>query len=291
MFPLLDNDQLTANLQSREILIVGGTEGIGGALTHELARHGAYLTVTGSSDAHVQRLPKDVNFVLCNTSTMRGAQELGSSLLKGRTFDTVVFAGGFVPRPLLFSTVEGKEEDLHTSYLSRFIILNELVKNSAFTGRKRVYLLAYPGDDHMMSQFEDMWFDWTDYKDIPFHLNTVLFNDALVKEGAKRFPDMRVFGVNPGFLSKSGASDVDWARRSYLQLALDRLMTIGVKSTDQYVRRSLVQILAAPDLDLQSGIYISEYCEELPPKRWMSKESHWNRVWEHSEKLVGRALG
>jgi len=290
LFPPLRDNDLNLHLRGKDILIVGGTEGIGAALAHELVRRGSVVTISGASKANVKYLPKEVEYIHSNTSTMRGAQELGQSL-QGRRFDTVVFAGGFVPRPLIFTKGEGAEEDLQTTYISRFIVLQELIKNDAFVGRKRVYILAYPGDDPMMSDFEDMWFGWTDYNDVAFHIHTIIFNDALIKEAAKRYPDLKVFGVNPGFITRGGASDIQFAEKNIFSRALERFLTLGIKSPEYYVRHTLVQILASPDLEFHSGAYISDKCEELPPKRWMKKEENRIKVWENSEKLVFKALG
>jgi len=290
MFPPLNDNDLSLHLRGKDILVVGGTEGIGAALAHELVRRGSQVTVTGATKDNLRHLPKDIEFIHSNTSTMRGAQELGQTL-QGRRFDTVVFAGGFVPRPLIFASGEGTEEDLQTTYISRFIVLQELIKNDAFVGRKRVYILAYPGDDRIMSGFEDMWFGWWDYNEVPFHIHTILYNDALIKEAARRYPDLKVFGVNPGFVTRGGASDIQFAEKNILSRIAERFLSLGIKSPHHYVRHTLLQIVASPDLDFHSGAYISDKCEDLPPKRWMQNEANRIKVWENSEKLVFKALG
>jgi len=291
MITPLNDSELNAQLRGKEILVVGGTEGVGSALAHELHRRGSAITVTGADKSHMKHLPRGIEFVHSNISTMRGAQDLGENLLKGRRFDTVVFAGGFVPRPLVFTKGEGIEEDLETSYLSRYIVLRELLKNEALVGRRRVYILAYPGEDRLLTEFEDMWFGWSDYKMIPSWVNTVLFNDALIKEAARRYPALTVLGVNPGFLSRGGANDVHWAHKGLFSRLAESILTLGVKSPESYARNTLVQIVASPDLENKSGSYISDKMEDLPPKRWFSKEANWKTVWENSEKVVGKALG
>ena len=289
--PLNDN-MLNLNLRGRDFLIVGGMEGLGASLAKELNNRGGIVTVTGTSHGHfLQHLPRSIEQIHANTSTMRGAQDLATYILQGRKFDTVVFTGGFVPRPLVFASGEGSEEDIQTAYLSRFIILRELIKNEALVGRKRVYIVAYPGEDHMLTEYEDMWFGWPDHKTIPSYINTVLFNDGLIKEAARRYPDLKVFGVNPGFLSGRGASDLHWEQRHLLSRMFDWLFTIGIKSPEQYVRNALIQIIGSADLDTKSGAYINDKMEELPPKRWFQKESNRIHVWENSEKMVGMALG
>jgi len=294
MFEPLGDEQLSSELKGKEILVVGGLEGIGASLVRELHRRGSLVTATGADGDRTRYTPKGVEVIVGNASTMRGAQELGRQLGE-RQFDTVVFSGGFVPRPLLFTKGEGAEEDLETSYLSRFIVLQELINSRALMGRKRVYVLGYPGEDRMLSAYDDMWFSWNDYKQIPYYLNTVLFNDALVKEAARRYPGLAVFGINPGFLSSASASDVQWEKKNILSRMfgsiIEWFLTMGIKSTDAYVHNTLVQIIAAPGLDGKSGTYINDKLEDLPPKRWFSKLENRIQVWENSEKLITKALG
>ena len=287
----LDEQQLKSMLEAKEILVVGGTEGIGAELVRSLDKRGSYVTVTGADDSNVKYLPKGIHFFKGNLSTMRGAEDLVKRTLHGRTFDTVVFCGGFVPRPILTGRVENFVEDLETSYLSRFIVLKELIKQKAFVGRKRIYLLGHPGDDPMLSQFEDMWFDWSDYKEIPRYVNTLLFNDALVKEVAKRYPDLAVFGVNPGFMSRGAASDVLPVTKDWISFGIEHLASLAMKSPHQYVERTLIHLIASPDLQTKSGIYISDSMFELPMKKWFANERNREAVWDHSETLVFKALG
>jgi NAD(P)-dependent dehydrogenase (short-subunit alcohol dehydrogenase family) len=289
-FPLLSEDGLKTVLQGKEMLVVGGTEGIGGAIVDALVRRGAQVTTTGSHPS-TRHLPKGVDFIKANVSTMRGALELGGHLGKNRKFDTVVFAGGFVPRPILSGRVEGFEEDLETSYLSRYIILNELIRLGALIGRKRVYILGYPGEDPMLADYDDSWFDWSDYKEIPRYVNTVSFNDALVKEAARRFPDLRVYGINPGFISRDGASEIHTVHKGLFASMFDSFTSMFMRSPYQYANKILIQIIASPELHQHNGIYISEKFQELPPKKWMSVEKNRIGVWENSERLVSKALG
>jgi len=289
-FPLLSEDGLRTVLEGKEFLVVGGSEGIGAEVVNSLAKRGAFVIATGATAPH--HVPKGVDFIKANISTMKGAQDLGARLAKtGRKFDTVLFASGFVPRPVLSGRVEGFEEDLQSSYLSRFIILKELIRSNVFAGRKRVYLLAYPGEDPLLAGYDDSWMDWHDYKEIPRYVNTVSFNDALVKEAARRFPDLRVYGVNPGFVSKDGGSDLLTVHKGLFASAFDKLTSLMLRSPRQYADKILIQILASPELHLHNGAYISEKFQELPPKKWMSKESNRMLVWDNSEKLVMQALG
>jgi nucleoside-diphosphate-sugar epimerase len=293
MFAHLTNAELTEQLKGKDCLIVGGTEGIGLQLAKELNKHGAHVTVTSARKENAYYLPRGVEYIHANVSTMRGAQHLGTDLLQGRNFDTVVFAGGFVTRPLLFMWGETAEEDATSSFLSRFIILRELIHSNALKDRKRVYILGYPGDDQIMSNYEDMWFDWHEPKDIPWHLNTVHMNDAIIKEAARRYPDLRIYGVNPGFISPEGGSDVQWEGRHFISRIMERLLAFGMKTPHQYVSKTLIQIVATPELDdkAKSGAYINDKMEELPPKKWMAKLEHRQQVWDNSQRMVAKALG
>jgi len=290
---MLNENNIHETLKGLEILVVGGTEDVGSALVSSLNRRGSVVTTTGpyppQEGLHWTRLvPKGVEYIQANLSTMRGALEL-SYKLEGRSFDTVVFASGFIPRPLIARKGEADEEDLESSYLSRFIILNELVRINGLHGRKRIFLLGYPGDDKMISRYEDQWFGWPDPMIIPPTVNTILFNDALIHEAAKRFPDLHVFGVNVGFLTRGGIKELPLSRKSISSLILETLLSLVIRTPHQLVEKSILPLIAAPELDSKYAVAYSSNLEELPMKQWFSQEKNRQRVWENSEYLVQKA--
>jgi hypothetical protein len=283
----LDDQNLHRLLSGLQILVIGGNEEIGAALAQSLQKYGSIVTVTSPSP----QVSYEVTHIQANLSTMRGAMDL-SNQLRDRTFDTVVFAGGFVFRPLIGRKRGLNEEDLHTSYLSRFILINKFMEDKILNGRRRIYLLGYPGDDKMISQYEDQWFGWPDPTIISPTVNTVLFNDALIYEAAKRFPDVHVFGANPGFLSE-GKVEMPQPKmhHSLFSTCVEAMLKWIAKSPEEYVKTTLLPLIASPELSDKTAIAFNDRFEELPMKKWFSQEKNRQRVWENSEFLVEKALG
>lgn len=286
----LSLDDSKREMKSKPVLIVGGTKGIGRALADELAQLGAKVTVSGRSiednkDQHLE-------FVKSDVSTVKGAHRLVTEQLKGSTFDTVVFTVGILTYPTLKRNEEGVEVDLATSYLSRFVITNDLIQTKSLVGRKRVFVMGFPGADLQPTDIEDMNFERTPYSPIPAHLNTVVMNEALVFELARRYPDLHVFGLNPGLIQ----TDIrkNFYEGGQLRQTLGKLtefaMSLTLQSAEHFAKNVLVPLMVAPELNDKTAINFENDGSQCKVHSWMSDEKNRRRAWEVSEQLVKKAL-
>jgi len=235
-------------------------------------------------------LPANVEFIQSNLSTARGCLDFVRSSLQGRSFDTVVFTVGIISKPKLSRTTDGLEEDLAVSYLSRFIIINELLRSNSLSGRRRVYIFGFPGQNQEPTDVNDMNFEKTAYRQWAAHMNTVIFNEALVYELAKRHPDLHVFGINPGLLPTGIRDNLHGGSSTYLGKAVETVIGWTMINPEQYVERYLIQLIASPEYDNKTGICLSRKAEELPVPQWHLNENNRIKVWENSETLVANAL-
>src|SRR6516225_7765335 len=110
-------------LKGKHVAVIGGTGGIGRALSRYLASHGANVTVVGQTfrDAGVP----GVSFVKADLSLMHEAQRI-AALLDAETLDLLIFTTGIFAAPERQATKEGIERDLAVSYLNRWVILRSL---------------------------------------------------------------------------------------------------------------------------------------------------------------------
>ncbi|HYE71970.1 MAG TPA: SDR family NAD(P)-dependent oxidoreductase, partial [Blastocatellia bacterium] len=272
--PVLAFDRMTAEDYKREaagkwFLIVGGTKGIGAGLARALVVNGAKVVVAGRSKN--EETPENAEFIQYDASSLKNGIEFANSL-KGRKFDTVVFAVGIITRSTLTRTAEGIEEDLAVSYLSRFVIANELIRNGNLEGRKRLYIFGYPGEDTKPIDIDDLNFDKSpsQYSQMPAHLNTVVLNEALSYELARRHPDLRVYGLNPGLIKTAIRDNVHGGDSSFLGRSIETLIGLFNPNVEQYVERSLLALVLAPNLQEKSGISFSRKGEVLDRSKWTS---------------------
>src|SRR4029077_19249699 len=140
-------DPARLDLRGIKVAIVGGTGGIGRALSRFMASRGADVIVVGRTfrDADVPRIA----FINADLSLMREAKRVGEAL-PAETLDIVVFTTGIFAATRRQETAEGLERDMAVSYLSRLVILREIAPRLATTRRaapmkRRVFVMAHPG--------------------------------------------------------------------------------------------------------------------------------------------------
>jgi len=273
----------------RSFLIVGGTKGIGAGLARALVKSGGKVTVAGRS--RNEETPQAAEFIKYDASSLKNGIDFVAGL-RGRKFDTVVFSQGIFTRSELTRTAEGLEEDLAISYLSRFVIANELIRNGNVEGRKRIYVFGYPGADTAPVDIDDINFDkpTTAYSQIPAHFATVALNEALVYELARRYPDLHIYGLNPGLIKTAIRDNVHGGEGSFFGGIIETLIGLFNPTVDQYVDRSLLALILSPTLQSQSAISFSAHGEAVPKSPWTSSPENWQKAWDASQKLLTKVV-
>lgn len=288
----LDWTPATANYWNNEskngqVLIVGGTSGIGRALAKELVTLGATVTVVGRSfkDEGVTRL----KFVKADLSSLREAQHMASNL-PAEDFGLVVFTTGIIPAPKREETKEGIELDMAVSFLSRFVILRELAlklgKALQNTKSPRVFIMGFPGAD-VKGNVDDANSEQS-YKVIPTHKNTVTGNEALVVDAATRYKDtLLVFGLNPGLIKTDIRAPMLGGRGSWKHGIIEGIIGRMFISAENYAAR-IVPLFGASQLEGRSGALFNQKGKAIRRTKGFDDElvAKWMAV---SEKLVAKA--
>jgi NAD(P)-dependent dehydrogenase (short-subunit alcohol dehydrogenase family) len=106
-------DAASLDLKGMKIVIVGGTGGIGRALSRFMASRGASLVVVGQTfrDSGVP----GVEFIKADLSLMHEAQRVAAQL-PAETADLVIFTTGIFAAPKRQETAEGLERDMAVSH-------------------------------------------------------------------------------------------------------------------------------------------------------------------------------
>ena len=280
-------DPSRLNLDGLKAAIVGGTGGIGRAMSRFMASRGAHVLVAGQTfrDAGVPR----IEFIKADLSLMREAVRLAHAL-PAEILDLVVFTTGIFAAPERQETAEGIERDMAVSYLSRLAILREIAPRLG-TGRPgkpmkaRVFIMGYPGTgqagvlDDLNSQ--------KSYRAWVAHMNTVAGNEALVLDAAERYPHLSVFGLNPGLIRTNIRSNFLGAESLRFRILESVIGLIG-PSADTYAER-LAPLLVSPDLEGHSGAMFDRKGNAVLPTPKLSDASYRKAFIAASEALVARA--
>ena len=187
------------DLTGKRIAVVGGTNGLGRAIAKAAASRGADVTVIGQTF----RDAAPIKFIQADLSLLKEAARV-ASLLPAESLDAVVFTTGIITAPNKQVTPEGIERDMAISSLSRLVELRGLaprlgVKRTPTPAAPspRVFIMGFPGAGETGNG--DLNAE-KGYKPIPQHMNTVAVNEALELDGAKRYPHIGVYGLNPGLI-------------------------------------------------------------------------------------------
>ena len=278
-------------LKGKNVLVVGGTGGLGRALAKAAATAGANVVVAGRTyrDAGVP----GISFVSTDASSMKAAAALDASVEP--VPDTVIFTTGTCAGAQREETAEGLETDMATSALSRIATLNTLLPRLK-TGA-RVFVWGMPGNGHSekgqethlddLNATKNKWaagFGWP-------HLNTVAVNEALVLHLAAQQAytgKVAFFGCNPGLIAHSALRDKVHGG-GCLGAVLEFILSLFTPSYKQSAAR-MWPVMAAPGLDAVSGALIGPSATPILCARVFATPGKADAVIADAQALIAQAL-
>lgn len=276
---------LTPNqdLTNKNIVIIGGTGGLGQALSRKMASQGANVLVVGQTFRD-QQTP-GIQFLQADLSLMSEAKRIADEI-PAESVHMLIFTTGIFAAPERQETSEGIERDFAVSYLNRFVILNHLAHRlgQRKANKIRVFVMAYPGSGEI-GQTEDL--NWErSYKAMAAHMNTVAGNEILVHYAAKNFPHFNTFGINPGVVKTNIRSN--WiGDKKLLSGLLEGLIGIFNPTPAQFAEK-LVPILFAPELESHNGVLLTREGKALYPSKGIQETNHVNAFIQSSYKLLAK---
>ncbi len=274
-------------LNQKRVAIVGGTGGIGRGFAQVLTGRGASVQVVGRTfrDSGNPR----IEFILANLESMREAERVGQSL-PAEDLDMALLTTGIFAARTRQVTREGLERDLAVSFLSRLVILREIAtrlgKNRPHaTIKPRIFIWGYPGTGRSGSpgdlNAERSYSMWR------VHMNTVVGNELLVLEGAKRYPGVEIFGMSPGILATNIRDNMRKTPGS--GGLMEWFISKTNPSPEEYAKR-LVPLLFSPDLSGHSGAIFDRKGNPCLPSPRLADARYAQAFLAASEALVTRAL-
>jgi NAD(P)-dependent dehydrogenase (short-subunit alcohol dehydrogenase family) len=276
------------DLSGKRVVVVGGTGGLGRALSRFMADREAQVTVVGRTFRDVEK-PR-ISFVQADLELMSEAQRIGQKL-SAEELDLVVFTTGIMPGPKREETSEGIERDMAVSYLSRLVMIRELgprlrKRRTTPLSKPRVFVMGMPGTNPM-ANIEDLNSEKT-FSPMPAHMNTVAGNEALVLYAARQYPDINFYGLNPGMIKSNIRSNISGGQGSIRHRITEGIIGILTMSADTYARQ-IVPLLFSTDIESASGAFFNQKAIAILPSEIMTP-SYVNEYMEASDKLLMRAL-
>lgn len=281
-------DVATLDLAGWNVAVVGGTGGIGRAISKSLAARGATVIVVGQTfrDEGVA----NITFMKTDLSLMREAFRIGKAL-PAEQLDLVVFTTGIIAAPQREETAEGIERDVAISYLSRLVILREIAPrlgNNRSTDRARlkprIFVMGMPGTNQVGSP-DDLNAERS-YAPMRVHANTVAGNEMLVIDGATRYPHVTLFGLSPGII-RTEIRDNLFGKGSLKSKIVEGLIGLFTPTPEQYARR-ITPLLVSPDLEGHSGAMFNQKSRSVTPTARLVDPDYRAQFLAASDALVAR---
>jgi NAD(P)-dependent dehydrogenase (short-subunit alcohol dehydrogenase family) len=280
------NESTALDLKGKKIVIIGGTGGIGRALSRLIALRGGQVTVVGQTfrDNDIQ----NIKFIKADLSLMTEAQRIGK-MLPCEDVDMIVFTTGIFAAPKRQETAEGLEKDIAVSYLNRFVILREigsrLGKNrSSLESRVRVFVMGYPGTGQVGNPIDLN--SEKSYKTMAAHMNTVAANETLVLESAKYYPNINFYGLSPGLVKTNIRSNLLGEKSVKFKL-LEWFLGLFTPTADDYAS-GIVPLLFSPDIEKHSGAMFDRKGFAVLPSEKLTDDAYAAQFTHASEKLIAR---
>ena len=259
--------------------VVGGTGGIGQQIAHALAARAAQVLVVGRTFRDAGK--PGIDFLRADLSLMSEAQRVAAEL-PAETLDLVVFTTGIMAASARQETAEGIERDMAVSYLSRLVSLRGI--GDRLRQGTRVFIMGYPGSGKA-GTYDDLNAERS-YKSMAVHMNTVAGNEMLVLDAAKRYPHLRVFGLNPGFVKTDTRANLLGAG-SLRHRLLEGAVGLVTASAGTYAGR-ITPLLVVPELDQHTGVMFNNKGQAIQPTQGLT-DQHIEGFMTASAELVSRA--
>ncbi|WP_224371262.1 SDR family NAD(P)-dependent oxidoreductase [Hyalangium versicolor] len=279
-------DSASLDLKGTKVAVVGGTGGLGRAISRLLASRGASVTVVGQTfrDSGVP----GIEFLQADLSLMSEAQRVAAAL-PAETLDLVVLTTGIFAAPTRQETAEGIERDMAVSYLSRLVLVRGIAprlgrQRPTARTKPRVFIMGYPGIGQT-GTLDDLNAEKS-YRAMPVHMNTVAGNEMLVIDSAKRYENANFFGLNPGVIKTNIRSN--FLGEGTLRFRFTEWMIGLLAPSAEAYAETVTPLLVTPDLEGHSGAMFDKKGLAILPSAGL-RDDHVRAFLADSEALVARA--
>jgi NAD(P)-dependent dehydrogenase (short-subunit alcohol dehydrogenase family) len=292
----MERENMTRNrstsLDSRQILITGGTRGIGLYTAMGLAQKGAHVIIVGHNADHgedaVRKIneqagPDAVRFIRADLSVMAEIRELGEKVLEEtQSVDVLVNnVGGFFRQRR--ETADGLEMTFALNHISYFLLTGLLLPHIRRSEMGRIVNVSSDAHRQAQMDFDDLQFEER-YPPFKAYARTKLENLLFTYELDRRLGDegVTVNALHPGFVNSKL-----YRHMGILTPLVDLFAWIAGKSSEEGAETP-IYLAGSPDVsDISGKYFVDREMEDSSPASYDQGDAR--RLWEISESLTGFA--
>jgi NAD(P)-dependent dehydrogenase (short-subunit alcohol dehydrogenase family) len=274
-------------MEDRNILITGGTSGMGKATAIQLAKMGARLLLVSRNrekgEAAVSEIKQSsgneaITFLAADLSLVREMRRIAEHTRQ--TFDRLDVlmhsAGGTFPRQRTL-TDEGFELAFAIQYLARFVLTNELLDLLKAAPNPKVLGLAGGAWGSKQVDFDDLQSEKS-YGKFKSIAKTAALNYLLTLGQLARYPDIAFYNYGPGLVRTATVTE----NQVMTSLFFNTVGRLFSRSPEQ-AADDIVTLLTG---EYPAGFYGISLEQKDPPTAAESDAALSEELWNYSEKLV-----
>jgi NAD(P)-dependent dehydrogenase (short-subunit alcohol dehydrogenase family) len=273
-------------MQNQNVVITGGTDGIGKAAAVQLAKLGACLLLISRNPhkgaaavAEIKRVSGNdaITFLQADLSVLKNAQRVAEQIRE--TFDRldvlVHCAGNLFSRQRTL-TDDGVELSFAIQYMARFVLTNELLDLLRAAPAPQVLSVMGGGTISGQVDFDNLQGEQS-YGFTGAIRTTSRAGDLLTFEQIARYPEITFYNYGPG-LVRSGQI----VKNPVMRLFLNTVGRLFSRSSEQ-AANDIVALLTDQH---PSGYYVSSAKRNDTPES--ADPASCKKMWEYGETVVAK---
>lgn len=276
-------------LKGKQVVVTGGTDGIGKVTARELARLGATVTIIGRNaakgDSVVRELrglckSEDIHFIQADLSLRKGVNQVAAQLKERmKQLDVLVNNAGamFQKRGV---TADGIEQTLALNHLGYFSLTALLMDLLRAAGSARIVSVASAAHVGAKLDMQDLQNE-KQYSGFRVYGQSKLANIYFTYELARRLEGSKITAncLHPGFVASAfGDNNGGWVK-----LLIGLAKSIAAISEDNGAKTS-IYLASSPDVAKVNGKYFDK-CKAVNSSPVSYDVDQAKYLWERSESL------
>ena len=286
------------DFKNKNIIVVGGTQGIGAGISIKLSSLGANVIIGGRNEKLANEILQKMRKENKDNDNIYMFKKVDQSIVSDiKNFinevsniydklDYLIISSGIIPKLPRKETEDGVEYQFATNALGRFILTYLFIPMLKKSDNSKVLLIAAGGKGTEID-LEDIEFKNKPYKFMDVARRDSTYLDTITNEFSKKYSNkfnILFYHIYPGMVNTNVMYNSDQTK--ILSKISDFLFYILGNTPKEYAEK-FVKILELNIRKEEKGIFINNKGEQIKSSDWIYNIRNGETIWDYSLKISG----